>query len=526
MLPSMPLPSGSYIARQRKAYQGILEKILDPTPLRETFLRQGSKRASGSMKGHLGRDTPLNWWRRSSNRLSSNRRSSLEEPPDRSCKNSMDGTTAHAVFVKYDVNETGFLSARELKNALHDHGIDLSRAEAISVIRRYDENPDMLLDCAEFTNLVRDLTTASGRLSRVAESSTKDLEDRITPPLASHDFELNPDVYSIMFILLNNATGGMYSGSPIKNHDIRLAWAVFIFVTFSQVFVLVLLILVWPPAVDSSTIFLDCADVASLPAGLSAAACAELDFAFTLPPITEGGHRHTFRKYTTFTYFYQNVLMGGIGHHMLKFVCIAWVTTQIYHKDFRNVASLLEFRDFNRWLLPIKGEEPEQNVYVMLIPAIQYTLSILILSVSCAIIIGTSTAFDIVLNSLAFTFISDVADLFSAPLLKYYSTAAIPNLDPEEYGEEPIYYIVTEYSPDNATPDDYLCSWYILDSQQVAGLITDFHFRHEPGTYPQPNQRTIAVLHFLFFLTPPLIIAGLSHYGNSLGLVLKPVPEE
>ena len=85
-----------------------------------------------------------------------------------------------------------------------------------------------------------------------------------------------------------------------------------------------------------------------------------------------------------------------------------------------------------------------------------------------------------------------VAQAFNQPLLKYYATKRIEGLDPNEYGTDPIYYLVSEYSANNAT-EDYDQSWYIKDEDMYAGLLTDFHFRHRPSDYPRPWQKVVKV---------------------------------
>jgi len=170
------------------------------------------------------------------------------------------------------------------------------------------------------------------------------------------------------------------------------------------------------------------------------------------------------------------------------------------------VVDLLRYRDFNRWLLPLKGEELRANGWVLFIPLLQYTLGLGVVIVSCTVTCGTMDAFEIVLNSLAFTFISQVAKFFNEPLLHRYSRLAISGLDPAEYGDEPIYYIVTEYDPNNATVD-WEGSWYIREDESVAGLLTDFKFRHDPGSYATPNAKLIRWLRYVFFCVPPAVMA-------------------
>jgi hypothetical protein len=54
----------------------------------------------------------------------------------------------------------------------------------------------------------------------------------------------------------------------------------------------------------------------------------------------------------------------------------------------------------------------------MLIPLVQFGLACAVLSVSCAVTCGADNAFDVVLNSLAFTFISEIPTLFNDVVLK------------------------------------------------------------------------------------------------------------
>ena len=119
--------------------------------------------------------------------------------------------------------------------------------------------------------------------------------------------------------------------------------------------------------------------------------------------------------------------------------------------------AVLRFRDFNRWMLPHKGETLRDNGWVLAIPLLRYALATGVVAVSCCVTCGYTDAFDIVLNSLAFTFISEVPEMFNQPLIKYandwtaqsqphnlghalisqftcryYSTKAIDGLDPDE----------------------------------------------------------------------------------------------
>ena len=82
---------------------------------------------------------------------------------------------------------------------------------------------------------------------------------------------------------------------------------------------------------------------------------------------------------------------------------------------------------------------------------------------------------------------------------------AIDGLDPKEYGTDPIYYLCPEYSADNAYDDQdaqWVNSWYVRTDWELAGLLTDFSFRHHPGDYAQPNRRTIGWIRVVFLATP------------------------
>ena len=190
---------------------------------------------------------------------------------------------------------------------------------------------------------------------------------------------------------------------------------------------------------------------------------------------------------------------------------------------------------------PFKGETLRRNAWVLLIPLLQYTLACAIVGISCVItcactpraaqkrpdplapsfqrhasemppfesLVSTGTAgFDAVMNSLAFTFISTVAEVFNQPLLRFYASTPISGLDPDEYGTEPIYYLVGEYNEANASsPEEGSQSWYVRQEDQLAGLLTDFHFRHQPSAYPRPNQRLVALMRLVFFCVPPVALA-------------------
>jgi hypothetical protein len=130
---------------------------------------------------------------------------------------------------------------------------------------------------------------------------------------------------------------------------------------------------------------------------------------------------------------------------------------------------------------------------------------VMVVVVSCTVTCGTAEPIDVVLNSLAFTFISGVSRFFNQPLLTFYSKQRILGLDEEVYGDEPIYYLVTSYSDDNAG-EHWADSWYVREDQPLAGLLTDFRFRHNPGDYPRRNEWLIRALRALYLAVPFLSV--------------------
>ena len=140
----------------------------------------------------------------------------------------------------------------------------------------------------------------------------------------------------------------------------------------------------------------------------------------------------------------------------------------------------------------------------MAIPLIQYALACTILGVSCAVTCGADNAFDTVLNSLAFTFLSELSSLFNDVVSRYYTATAIAGLDPNEYGTDPINYLVGEYDETQAYDDPKLWhrSWYIRREWKLAGLLTDYTVRHNPADYDRPWHRHIVWLRRFFFLCP------------------------
>lgn len=378
------------------------------------------------------------------------------------------------------------------------------------------------------------------------------------------DLHMCKDVYATSFVLANNATPDMYSFFPWRNRAMWRAWFYLGFIASSQLFVLYALLCVFPIVVKSKSFFVDCDHptaeaVAALEPhprptlaryllrltlearyllrlvteeGEGGEGDAQLDQgagggdgggAFSAavrahclrqsiaieayaPDGGQGGSRHMrYRTLEAETMFHENIFNVESWYmYLLQFTCCVWVTTHVYFVDLKNVCNLLEFRDFNRWLLPLKGEQLPQNTWVLLIPAMQLLLCTAVASVSCCITCGFTDAVDIVLNSLAFTFIAKVAELFNEPLLHAYSKSAIDGLGPE-YGTAPIYYLVGEYDETNSygpSYDNWVNSWYVRQQDRYAGLLTDFHIRHTPEDYPRPWYPRIKALKRTFAALP------------------------
>jgi hypothetical protein len=114
--------------------------------------------------------------------------------------------------------------------------------------------------------------------------------------------------------------------------------------------------------------------------------------------------------------------MNATGHLssqlVLQLVCCSWVIVQVYFSQFTAVVALFRYRDFNTWFLPCKGEAVSaQHSFWLVIPFMQWIMCTAIACVSVVVICGFSSAFDAVMNSLAFTFIAEVAEFFNDPVV-------------------------------------------------------------------------------------------------------------
>eukprot|EP01064_Diplonema_japonicum_P004546 TRINITY_DN129_c0_g2_i1.p1 TRINITY_DN129_c0_g2~~TRINITY_DN129_c0_g2_i1.p1 ORF type:complete len:406 (+),score=44.32 TRINITY_DN129_c0_g2_i1:70-1218(+) len=325
------------------------------------------------------------------------------------------------------------------------------------------------------------------------------------------DGELSQDVYATAFLLAKNATPGMYTFNPLKNKDIALVWAALIFIAFSQVFALLAISVLFPPVVRAESFLVECGD----PTDPSYEKFTELStpydctsFAVEFQILNKTLHRIEWEQF-----YYQGVFSAESFYTViLQIICCTWVLCAVYYRINERVSAMFAFADFNNYFLPLKGETVRNENAVLLVPLLQWTLNTMVASVSCCVICGYTDAVDIVLNSLAFTFISEVPEYFNEPLVKYYSTTAVRSieqggqLDTAEYGTAPIFFLYPEYDEANYDPSNG--GWYILKSHKRPGLLSDYSFRHDPSKYPRRAVRLIPVLSKLFWAIPVLSVAG------------------
>lgn len=212
------------------------------------------------------------------------------------------------------------------------------------------------------------------------------------------------------------------------------------------------------------------------------------------------------------TEFYHLVFASGnYVILILRLVCCTWVFSQVYLQEFSSVRALLRYHDFSRWFLPLKGEVV-RNSWAICVPMIQYIVLMCVTTVSFLVICAFDEPFDIVMNSLAFTFIAEVGSFFNEPLVSRMAATAVQGL-PAEYDE--IKYLYPEYRLSNAIREDGTYTdqgWYICDDEEKAGLLSDYRVRHNEDAYPQPHKRTAKILEILIFVLPPLcVLVGALH---------------
>jgi len=331
------------------------------------------------------------------------------------------------------------------------------------------------------------------------------------------DFEIATDVYSTAYLIARNACPEMYSFSPIKNPQVRVVWIYLLFLVFSQLFVVISITVMFPPAVKSGMAFVDCQNTTSFGVlhkrgflfGDTPEECIEAgdnEVAFVADAY---GSPREFYKVEQQVFFYNAVLKdGSLFVYLLRIVCCAWVFCQIYFEGFSNVSTLLDYHDFSYFFIEKKGYTPT-NRWAICFPLIQYAVLVVVACVSFLLICSISEAFDIVMNALAFTFITEVGQYFNEPLAKQLGQTEIAMPVKKDYT---INYLYPEYRLDNfENPDGSYTDegWYIAEDEEKAGLLSDYRVRHNPEKYDHPSQKLANTLQNALVVLPILsVIVG------------------
>lgn len=327
------------------------------------------------------------------------------------------------------------------------------------------------------------------------------------------DFEIACDVYSTAYVIARNATPEMYSIWPWRNPQVLPVWRYLFFIVASQLLVIIMITWLDPPSVSSRTLHVDCSNTTALShllaTGLIAAPqtkqCVESGtFAFEADL---RGKPVTYYRFEHSTAFYDAVLSEGTPMiNLLRFICCLWQFSHFYFQHFSNTQALLRYHDFSRWFLPLKGETP-CNGWAIAIPLVQYGVLLTITTISIAVLCAQTEAFDIVMNSLAFTFIAEVGSYFNSPLAEQMSKT---NIRPPPYDDPNIAYLYPEYLESNAINEDGTYTdegWYLhMDEAGKAGLLSDYKVRHNPDAYEHASERLIVFLDWLLLTLPFTIV--------------------
>ena len=363
----------------------------------------------------------------------------------------------------------------------------------------------------------KELKDRLARLEVVAEKFGL-TADKMDVPGEYEDQDVHQDVYTTAFLLAKNATPGMYSFNPFKNPEIRLVWLVLFFIVGSTVFALLTITCLYPPTVADGSLLVNCADSAADPPTASyrrfLTLVEEQSAGNPVPPceafpVEMEACGSVLRRVDFHRYFYQNVFScGEPAVCILQTICCTWVMCCVYYRVHEGLYALLAYYDFNEYFLPLKNEKVS-NRWALALGFLQWLLSCFVVCVSCICICGYESASDVVLNSLAFTFIAEVSEYFNSPLVKYYSRTSIRTLEQggrmntEYYGTEPIMYLYPEYSAENYDP----VGWYLLQHHKRPGMISDYTFRHDPSKYKRTSISVVWVFKVFFWLIPITCVA-------------------
>lgn len=344
------------------------------------------------------------------------------------------------------------------------------------------------------------------------EDRSKIPDDIVEGPF--EEFEIVTDVYSTAYLIARNS-GDMYSIWPWKNRDVLLVWVFLLFISGSQLFVILSVMFWYPPSVSTSSLLVICGNSTMVKDAFrkgflsspSKASCLEAG-TFAFEADLRGVPRHYYTLEKSIPYYDSILKEGDPCIYFLRLICCVWVFSQVYLQEFSNVRSLLLYHDFSLWFLPIKGE-PTRNGWAICLPIIQYFVVLIVCTVSFVIICAQAEAFDIVMNSLAFTFIAEVGSYFNGPLSDRMGSTLIKGLNPEDY-PDPIFYLYPQYDISNAVYDDDKYTdggWYIVEDEQKAGLLSDYRIRHNPAKYTKFfNERIGLWLERALFIVPLVVV--------------------
>ncbi|CAE8593381.1 unnamed protein product, partial [Polarella glacialis] len=145
---------------------------------------------------------------------------------------------------------------------------------------------------------------------------------------------------------------------------------------------------------------------------------------------------------------------------------------------------------------------------------IQFLVILVVTTVSFLIICALDQPFDIVMNSLAFTFIAEVGGFFNDPLSKQMASTEVKGLDPAIYTCS-VKYLYPTYQKSNTINEDGTYTdggWYICEDEEKAGLLSDYKVRHNDDAYPHPSRRIVWYLDLLMFGVPvvAVLLGGIS----------------
>ena len=86
-----------------------------------------------------------------------------------------------ASFNHFDVDSTGNLDYKELRNTLHFYGLDVTHPAAAEIIAKYDDHPDGRMQLGEFAELVANMEHGMVRLAPPSADSTSQTSPAAAP---------------------------------------------------------------------------------------------------------------------------------------------------------------------------------------------------------------------------------------------------------------------------------------------------------------------------------------------------------